>query len=432
MVSIRKLLRPETGRMACVTALAKFANAQSVPDSHVALLLLRPIQLEDIYMTLGYKSGAAVFSALVSAAKEVLAKDDVVLHLDDGKIAVVINSLGHPNHALLAANKLRNACEKSIQAGGRQFALRLRIGIAVSKKPQEMPVAVLQGAEAALREASESGQPVVMRSDLGVDARLRDWKIEEGLRAALHNGDLELFLQPKIDVRAEKICGAEGLLRWEREGISPDDFIPVAERTGQITELSRFVIQSAARQIAEWPAEFGAMGVAMNLSASDLHRCDLPAAVKGALDIWGVDPRRLTLEITETALMGDPTTAHTILAEIRHLGCRVSIDDFGTGYSSLQYFKSIPADELKIDKSFISSMLTDAADRYIVSHVIGLAHNFGMQVVAEGVEDRETLECLSQMNCDFAQGFYFSRAMRSDAFIDWANQFSSRAIATGS
>lgn len=432
MKKLRKLLRPETGRMACVTALTKFANAQNAPDSHVALLLVRPIHVEEMYTSLGYKGGVEVLSALQSVVKNALGKDDVVVHLDDGKLAIIVSALGHPNHALLAANMLRNVCERSLEVDGQQFVLRVRIGIAVLKMPQEKAESVLQGAEQALVEADDSGQSVVMRSESSTDCRLRDWEIEEGLRVALFEGDLELFFQPKIDIKAKTICGAEGLLRWETEGIRPDEFIPVAEKTGQITELTRFALQSAVRKIAEWPPEFGDLGVAINLSAMDLHRADLPAAIKGALDIWNVNPGRLTLEITETALMADPLAAHAVLTEIRSFGCRVSIDDFGTGYSSLQYFKSIPADELKIDKSFVSSMLTDAADLSIVKHVISLAHSFGLKVVAEGVEDRETLQCLSEMQCDYAQGFYFSRALRAGPFIRWAKKFTGDKFKAGS
>jgi sensor c-di-GMP phosphodiesterase-like protein len=273
-----------------------------------------------------------------------------------------------------------------------------------------------------------------MRSEPRTDNTLRDWQIEEGLSIALSNGDLELFYQPKIDIQSQSICGAEGLLRWQQQDISPDVFIEVAERTGQITELTRFALQSAVRQLAEWPQELSAVGVAVNLSAGDLNRADLPAIINGALDVWSVSPQRLTVEVTETALMNDPDAAHAILTAIRDLGCRVSIDDFGTGYSSLAYFKKIPADELKIDKSFVFSLLSDAADRNIVSHIIALAHSFGLRVVAEGVENPETLQCLSEMHCDYAQGFLFSKALPAGLFVEWAKRFRSgvRPPPTGS
>jgi len=423
MRAIRKLFRPETGRLACVSAVAKAVNAGDNANNHVGLLILQPIQLQDIYASLGYKAGTEVISTIQSAAKNVLAKDDVVLLLDDGKLAIILSSLRHPNQALLAANKLRGACEQNVDLGGRELSLRLRVGIAILEQTGEAPESVLQGAELALREADESAQPVVMRSGPKTDSNLRDWEIEEGLSTAISNGDLELFYQPKIDVRSQRICGAEGLLRWERMGIFPDAFIPVAEKTGQITELTRFAVQSAVRQLTEWPQELGEIGVAVNLSATDLHRGDLPMVINGALEVWSVSPNRLTLEVTETALMEDPGAAHAVLTAIRDLGCRVSIDDFGTGYSSLAYFKKIPADELKIDRSFVFSMLKDEADRNIVSHVISLAHSFGLQVVAEGVEDQDTLECLSEMNCDYAQGFYFSKALPTEAFVEWTKRF---------
>jgi EAL domain-containing protein (putative c-di-GMP-specific phosphodiesterase class I)/GGDEF domain-containing protein len=423
MRAIRKLFRPETGRQACVSAVAKAVNGGNSANNHVGLLILQPIQLQDIYATLGYRAGTNVISAVRSAAQNVLAKDDVVLQLDDGKLAIILSSLCHPNHALLAANKIRNACEQNVDLGGRELALRLRVGIAILAQPGETPESALQRAELALREAGETDQSVLMRGEPETDRVLRDWEIEKDLSIALSNGDLELFFQPKIDVGSQALCGAEGLLRWEQKGLTPDAFIPVAEKTGQITELTRFALQSAVRQLAEWPRFLNEIGIAVNLSATDLHRGDLPAVINGALDIWSINPRRLTLEVTETHLMEDPVAAHAILQATRELGCRVSIDDFGTGYSSLAYFKKIPADELKIDKSFVFSMLTDVADRNIVSHIISLAHCFGLKVVAEGVENQETLECLSEMNCDYVQGFHFSKALPPDDFVEWAKRF---------
>ena len=426
MRAIHKLFKPQTGRQACVSAVAKATNGGNAAGNLIGLLVVQPIQLQDIYASLGYRAGTEVISTVHSAAENILANDDVVLHLDDGKLAIILNSLRHPNHALLAANKLRNACEQNVDLDGCELALRLRVGIAIIAQSDETPESALQRAELALREAKNSEQPVFMNSQCGeptTDSVLRDWEIEEGLSAALSNGDLELFYQPKIDIRSQSICGAEGLLRWERKRIHPEVFIPVAEKTGQITELTRFALQSAIRQLAEWPQLLRKIGIAINLSATDLHRADLPAVIIGALEVWNIDPNRLTLEVTETGLMKDPVAAHKILTAIRDLGCRVSIDDFGTGYSSLAYFKNIPADELKIDKSFVYSMLTDAADRNIVSHIIGLAHSFGLQVVAEGVEDVKTLECLSEMNCDYVQGYYFSKALPIDDFVKWAKRF---------
>lgn len=423
MRAIRSLFEPETGRQACVSAVAKAANGANAADVHIGLLILKPIQLKDIYASLGYSAGTNVISAVQSAAENALADNDAVLHLDDGKLAVILTSLGHPNHALLAANKLRNACELNVDLGGRELELRLRIGIAVLERSAETAESALQRAELALREADESGQPVVMRNEPESDLVLRDWDIERGLDTAISNGDLELFFQPKIETGSRRLCGVEGLMRWEKTHISPDTFIAVAEKTGQIAELTRLAVQSAVRQLAQWPQPLNEIGVAVNLSATDLHRSDLPAIVNGALNLWSIDPKRLTLEVTETALMEDPAAAHAVLLSLRELGCRVSIDDFGTGYSSLAYFKKIPADELKIDKSFILSMLTDAADRYIVSHVISLAHNFGLKVVAEGVENEETLACLVEMNCDYVQGFHFSKALPAGDFVDWANSF---------
>jgi len=423
MRALRKLFKADTGREACVAAIAKATTQRRDADRHIAVLILKPVQLENIYASLGHSAGVGVMSSIEADTRKVLAEDDIVLTLDDSKLAVILSSLKHPNHALLAANKIRNASNHSIELSGRNIALRLRVGVAVMAPAGQSPEAALQCAEMALREADETEQPVVMRGEPDSDPVLRNWEIENGLSAALSNGDLEMFYQPKIAVGTLEVCGAEGLLRWEKEGITPDVFIAVAEATHQITALTRFALQSAMRQLAEWPDALGNVGVAVNLSVTDLNNEEFPGVVNGALQVWGIEPERITLEVTETALMEDPDKAHAILNAVRDMGCRVSIDDFGTGYSSLAYFKNIPADELKIDKSFVSNMLTDAADKNIVGHVIDLAHSFGMKVVAEGVEDRETMDCLREMDCDYAQGYYFSKALPSRKFVEWVGEF---------
>ena len=422
MKALRKLISPAEGRQSCIATFAAAARG-GAPENCAGLIVIQALQQESIYSSLGYSAGSEVLAHLRSAARGAIGTNDVLIKLDDSRLAIVLGSLRHANHALLAANRVRNACEQNLVIADHELALRLVVGVAVAPAEGETAESTLRRAETALRDAQESGQAVVMDSEPTLEPTLREWEIEENLTSALEQGDLQLFYQPKIDVRSGHIAGVEGLLRWQGQNLTPDVFIPVAERSGQIADLTRFSLLSAARQASEWPESLGNINVAVNLSAMLLQSSDLPSVIDSALAVWGIVPHRLTLEVTETALMEDPVHAHTVLSAIRELGCRVSIDDFGTGYSSLSYFKNIPADELKIDKSFVFSMLDDSRDRKIVSHIISLAHSFDLQVVAEGVETEAVLTVLRELDCDYAQGFYFSKALSADDFVTWADAF---------
>jgi EAL domain-containing protein (putative c-di-GMP-specific phosphodiesterase class I) len=214
----------------------------------------------------------------------------------------------------------------------------------------------------------------------------------------------------------------EALVRWEhpvRGMVPPGEFIPFAEQTGFIRWISRWVIGEAVAQCARWHAKGLELSVSVNLSARDLFDTDLPDLFEATLRRHGVEPRWLWVEITESALMEDPSKAIATLERLRQLGVRLSIDDFGTGYSSLSYLKRMPVNEIKIDRSFVTGMVKDADDEVIVRSTIALVHNMGLSVVAEGVEDAATLEALRGLHCDIAQGYYLSRPLTADALEVW-------------
>jgi EAL domain-containing protein (putative c-di-GMP-specific phosphodiesterase class I) len=213
--------------------------------------------------------------------------------------------------------------------------------------------------------------------------------------------------------------------------VSPDVFIPIAERTGQIKKLTMWALNTALRQSSEWQHDWGKLSVAVNLPGELATQRDLPDLVESALRLWGKDNIQLVLEITERSLM-DRVHGFDILTGIRALGVEISIDDFGTGYSCLAYFRDIPADELKIDKSFVTRMLTDRASADITSLVIDLAHRFGLTVAAEGVEDGPTLDALRTSGCDVAQGYLLGKPMPPAAFQAWLQAFRSETALTTS
>ena len=215
-------------------------------------------------------------------------------------------------------------------------------------------------------------------------------------------------------------------MRWNRPdsgNVPPEIFIDVAEMSGQIDPLTRFAFHRALRQLGEWPKSLGTIGVAINVTPSNACNPELVDVIRNAASLWSVDFKRLTVEVTENALMVDRERSHRVLTEIRELGARISIDDFGTGYSSLSYLKQIPADELKIDKSFVMNMLNDEGDRKIVEQVIALGRSFDLGVVAEGVENAEVAARIAEMGCDYAQGFHYAHPLPPKDFPAWAQEW---------
>jgi sensor c-di-GMP phosphodiesterase-like protein len=278
---------------------------------------------------------------------------------------------------------------------------------------------LLRCAEIAVLDGRRHNETICFYAPESADELILDWNLERRLDDAMRTGDLEVHYQPKIDLRDDKIIGAEALMRWfepEIGQVSPDVFIEVAESTGQIIDLTHFAVQRVCRQASEWLAAIGDLNIAINITPSIILDTEIIDVLRNATSIWGIEPGALTLEVTENALMTDRKMSHQVLTGIRKFGSRVSIDDFGTGYSSLSYLKEIPADELKIDRTFVMGMLSDQGDYKIVKHTIEIAKSFGLSVVAEGVETAEMLEELKKLGCDYAQGYFICKPVPADEF----------------
>ena len=247
------------------------------------------------------------------------------------------------------------------------------------------------------------------------------------LSHAIENQELELYYQPKVKVSDGSTSGAEALVRWNHPThglLSPDQFIPLMERTRLIQGLTLWVIQEGFSQCAAWHRAGLDIILSINLSAKDLNNPELPDLISGIKGATGINPAWVTLEITESSIMTDPDAAMVVIRRIHDMGFQFSIDDYGTGYSSLSYLKSLPLKELKIDRSFVSDILRDESDAVIVNATINLAHNLGLEVTGEGVEDQATLELLKEEGCDLAQGFHLGRPMPQTEFDQWCSQHS--------
>jgi EAL domain-containing protein (putative c-di-GMP-specific phosphodiesterase class I) len=243
---------------------------------------------------------------------------------------------------------------------------------------------------------------------------------------------LVLHYQPKMDLRTGRVTSVEALVRWEhpqRGMIPPNQFIGIAEETGLIAPLTLWVLEAALRQCYTWARDGHALSVAVNLSARNLHDPELPELVARRLDAAGVAPGALVIEITESTLMADPERALGIVRRLHEMGVRIAIDDFGTGYSSLSYLTRLPVSELKIDQSFVRPMAQSANETKIVRSTIGLAHDLGLTVVAEGIEDHPTWDLLAHLGCDVAQGYYISRPRPAADLTRWLTEAAREQVA---
>ena len=244
-------------------------------------------------------------------------------------------------------------------------------------------------------------------------------RLAADLRTAIAEDQLQVYFQPQIDIASGRVAGAEALVRWihpEHGFVSPETFVGMAEEAGLINDLTRSVLQHAAHAARSWHDRGWNLDLSVNISARSLQDDQLEPLVVDILARTGLDPARLCLEITETTMMGDPTQTHRILHRLERHGVRFSVDDFGTGHSSLVNLRTLPVNELKVDRSFVSRMLDEHHDDVIVRSTIDLAHNLGLHVVAEGVEDAPTLERLRELGCDIAQGYHFSRPVPAEEF----------------
>jgi PAS domain S-box-containing protein len=281
---------------------------------------------------------------------------------------------------------------------------------------------LLRNADAAMYRVKELGRNGMQFYSSDMNTRMRDrLSMEQSLRSAIHNRELSLWYQPKLDLASGRIYSAEALLRWhhpDRGMVSPAEFIPVAEESGLILPIGAWVIEESTRQIDQWHrADKHDVGIAINISAHQFSHGRLAEQVQQALERLAIPPERLTVEVTETAIMTHMDVTLRQLQTLRDIGVTVALDDFGTGYSSLTYLKHFPTDILKIDRSFVTDIASDAQSGAIVDTIIKLAHNLDMRVVAEGVETREQLKFLKAHGCDEIQGFLFSKPLPARDFL---------------
>ncbi len=410
----------------CLEAIRSRLAARESRLYGIAVLVVYLHQLERLQASAGHVNAGRMLDELRNRLSQVSRPGDYFSQLSDRKFVFVLANMRNEGHALLAANKILRSGSEPLSAGGQHASVRLSIGISMFPAHARTPEQLMQSAETALVEAWKTSQAAVVHSARHADEINAGWDLETQLGSALEHGDLVLNYQPKIALADHRVVGTEALMRWNRPdagNVPPDIFIDVAEMTGQIDPLTRFAFQRALRQLGEWPKSLGSIGVAVNLTPSIIRNLELVDVITNAARECSVDLKRLTVEVTENALMVERERSHRVLSELRELGVRVAIDDFGTGYTSLSYLKEIPADELKIDKSFVLNMQADKTDRKVVEQVIALGHAFDLAVVAVGVESEAVSRELAALGCDYAQGFHYAKPLAPEQVSGWAGEW---------
>ena len=391
----------------------------------LGLILINVHRSRLINTTYGYLAGDQLHEQILERLNGILRKQDQLVRLEHDEFAMILPGIYSLEHAQLAANRIQDLLTTPFGIDGKQ--LRIRVGIGITLFPEHAPDAqtLLRNGDMALIKSMQGHTAYEFHAAGANDDRYRDLRLEEDLTDAIYAHDMELYFQPKVDVLTKRAYGTEALSRWthaERGPISPDKFIAIAEHIGLMVPLTNWSVNTALRHCAACQIYFPGVSMAVNLSPILLHDPDVLEMVRHAMALWNIPPEQLILEITETAMMTDPHNSLRVLHALHDMGIKLSIDDFGTGYSSLAYMKQLPVHELKIDKSFIQNMCRNAKDSMIVQSVIDLAHNFDMQVIAEGVEDAETFEQLGRMGCDAVQGYYIAFPMPAQNMMKWMNE----------
>ena len=389
-----------------------------VQKNHVkaAVFFLDLDDFKKVNDSLGHEVGDKLLIEAAHRLQQALKKNDTVGRLGGDEFIVLISSLDDESDALVIADRLLKAFRKPFKLEGRDLILTLSIGIAISPKDGTSASVLLRNADTAMYQAKALGRNTssFFTPQMNVAMRRR-FEIEEQMHGALERNEFELYYQPQIDVKTNTIIGAEALLRWHNivlGEITPDEFIPIAEQTGLIAPIGVFVINQALRFLNEWQTVNNQQyTMAVNLSPRQFRDPELVNIIIHALNENTISNECLELEITEGVLMDGQTSIREALLQIDELGIKLSMDDFGTGYSSLSYLREYPFDVLKIDRSFISGITDNKADCNLVKAAIAMSHSLEIKVVAEGVETKEQLDLLNELNCDIAQGFYLSKPL---------------------
>ncbi len=390
-------------------------------DQIFAVLFLDLDRFKIVNDSLGHLKGDQLLVAIAQRLKTCVRPDDTVARLGGDEFTILLEELHHPADATRVADRIQDALSTPVEIGGVDVYTSGSIGIALSTNGYEQSEHLLRDADAAMYYAKSLGRSryEIFDTKMHIEAMTR-LQLESELRRAIEYGEFTVHYQPIMSLRDDEIGWFEALVRWRhpiRGIVSPDEFIPLAEETGLILAIDRFVLRESCRQMRTWlegSPNDSRISVSVNLSRKQFNDPHLPEFIESVLNEEGVDGTRLRLEITESMVMGNVEQARRMLTRIHDLGVNVHMDDFGTGYSSLSELHSFALNKLKIDRSFVQRMGESGERSEVVLAVVAIAHSLKLQVIAEGIETAEQLSCLRQMGCDYGQGYFFARPLESD------------------
>ncbi|OHE60377.1 MAG: hypothetical protein A2X71_03565 [Thiobacillus sp. GWE1_62_9] len=390
-------------------------------------------RFKEVNDTLGHNVGDELLREVGQRLKNTVRAEDTVARLGGDEYVLVIPGLD-PQEVQRIAEKVLAALDPPFYWQNQSIDLGASLGISLFPSQCTDASGLIRCADIAMYVAKRTGKGFAVYAPDQVHTTRSDLSLKSELREAIQSDQLCLYYQPQINHRSQRVAGLEALVRWhhpQRGFLEPDSFIPLAEEAGLIGPLTHWVLKTALQQQAALRRRGHSLTMAVNLSARNLHDMTLPAVIHGLLAESGITAGHLTLEITESAVMASPSDGLSILTELDRMGVTLAIDDFGTGYSSLAYLKRLPVDELKIDKSFVMDMEANDNDAVIVRSTIDLAHNLGLKVTAEGVENRDAWDTLSILGCDASQGYFIGRPMPADKLEAWLRESTLSPILAG-
>jgi diguanylate cyclase (GGDEF)-like protein/PAS domain S-box-containing protein len=390
----------------------------------LAVLFLDLDRFKHINDSRGHETGDKLLKAVAQRIKATVRAEDVVVRMGGDEFIVILKNVRGPAEVNETAGRINEALSVPVSVDGRPLVTTVSIGVSLYPRDGADMGELLRHSDTAMYQAKDRGRNNYQQFSPAMDRKLKErMAIETSLRNALQRQQLDVHYQPIIDIQSNRVVALESLLRWKVPGqgfIPPDRFIAVAEETGLIVPVGEFVLARACSDVVRWrDAGCTPVPIAVNVSAVQLQRSSLPATILKLTKQYGIRPSMLQLELTESAVFErrEGRTGESnedAVAKLRELGVRIAIDDFGTGYSSLSYLKRWRVDYLKIDRSFVRDLVTDASDLAIVSAIVAMARHLNIQVVAEGIEGWQQLEKLRQLGCTLAQGFLFAKPVPHD------------------
>ncbi|MFT5045572.1 MAG: diguanylate cyclase (GGDEF)-like protein, partial [Porticoccaceae bacterium] len=418
-------------------------------DSKFSVLFLDLDHFKQVNDTLGHDAGDELLQQVANRLTSVVRETDMIIggngadtdlesqhtvaRLGGDEFVVLLSVINRAEDAARVAERIAQAIGMPYELGNNTVNVTTTIGISVYPADGDDFESMMKSADIAMYHAKESGRNGYQFYSRNIhEQALARFSLEADLRVAIETDQLTVAYQPKIDMKTGELSGVEALTRWrhpEKGTMDPSVFIPLAEETGLIIPLGRWVLRQACEQMQRWvKAGWPPMVMAVNCSAVQFTKSNVIEDINEAIRFSGLDPKYLEIELTESLLLQDGEKGIQILKDMKELGIQVAIDDFGTGFSSLSYLKRLPVDKLKIDKSFVDDLATDSGDAAIVTAIITLSHNLNLTVVAEGVETQEQYDILRSYKCNEAQGYLISRPLEIDDFETWMNSYHSQNL----